>query len=117
MPKIETPSHGSFCWAELATSDLASAKQFYSEMFDWTVVEQPGPDGVYVIFQSGGNDAAAMYSAPAGTPARWGVYFATPNVDESAAKIASLGGKIVAGPFDVMEAGRMAVAQDPQGAA
>jgi hypothetical protein len=116
MARIESYAPGSFCWAELATSDVAGAKKFYSEMFGWTTVEHPVPGGVYIIFQSDGNDAAATYAAHPGMPPHWGVYFSVTNVDESAAKVAPLGGKIVAGPFDVMESGRMAAAQDPQGA-
>jgi len=29
MAKIESYAPGSFCWAELATTDTAAAKQFY----------------------------------------------------------------------------------------
>jgi hypothetical protein len=116
MAKIESYTPGSFCWAELATSDTQSAKNFYTEMFGWTATDQPIPGGVYTIFQSDGNDAAAMYAAQPGTPTRWGVYFAVADVDDSAARIESLGGKVVAGPFDVMDSGRMVVAQDPHGA-
>jgi predicted enzyme related to lactoylglutathione lyase len=116
MSKIESYAPGSFCWAELATSDAEKAKSFYTEMFGWTAVDYPTPSGVYTVFQSGGNDAAAMYAAKPGMPPHWGVYFSVANADESAAKIAPLGGKIVAGPFDVLDLGRMATAQDPQGA-
>ena len=116
MPKIEKYEPGSFCWAELATRDTESAKKFYSEMFGWTAKEMPIPGGVYIIFQSDGNDAAAAYAAPPGVPPHWGVYFSVADVDQSAAKVAPSGGKLVAGPLDVMEAGRMATAQDPQGA-
>ncbi len=117
MAKIESYEPGSFCWAELATSDTENAKKVYTGLFDWTVVEHPTPQGVYMIFQSDGNDAAAMHAGlPPGVPPHWLVYFSVANVDESAAKIPSLGGKVVAGPFDVMDLGRMAVAQDPQGA-
>ena len=115
MARIESYTPGSFCWAELAASDVESAKKFYSEMFGWSVVEHPTPEGVYVIFQADGEDVAAMYAARPGMPPHWGVYFSVTNVDDSAAKVAALGGKILAGPFDVMEAGRMAAAQDPQG--
>jgi predicted enzyme related to lactoylglutathione lyase len=117
MAKIENHTPGSFCWAELATSDLGGAKKFYNEMFGWTVLEQSVPGGVYVFFQSEGNDAAAIHAAQPGVPTHWGVYFSVAGVDDSAAKIAPSGGKILAGPFDVMDAGRMVVAQDPQGAA
>ena len=116
MAKIESYAPGSFCWAELASTDAAAAKQFYTTMFGWTLTEFPMPEGVYTIFQADGNDAAAMCSARPGEPAHWNAYFSVANVDEAAAKIAPLGGKLIAGPFDVMQSGRMAVAQDPQGA-
>jgi len=116
MAKIESYAPGSFCWAELATTDVESVKKFYGEMFGWNAVDVPGPSGNYIILKSEGNDAAAMYAAPPGVPTHWGAYFSVANVDESAAKIAPLGGKIIAGPFDVMDAGRMAAVQDPQGA-
>jgi len=38
------------------------------------------------------------------------------NVDETVKKAQSLGAKVFAPPFDVMDAGRMAVLQDPTGA-
>src|SRR5881296_1727288 len=51
MGKIESYVPGSFCWAELATSDAESAKKFYTRMFGWTTMELPSPGGVYTIFQ------------------------------------------------------------------
>ncbi len=44
------------------------------------------------------------------------LYVATANADETAAKVAPAGGKVIEGPFDVMTFGRMAVLQDPSGA-
>ncbi len=115
MSKIESYAPGSFCWAELASTDTEGAKKFYREMFGWNAVDFPMPMGVYTIFQVDGNDAGAMYSAPSGMPSNWGVYFSVASADDAAAKIPELGGKIVMGPMDVGESGRMAVAQDPQG--
>jgi hypothetical protein len=115
LSKIESYVPGSFCWAELATSDIEGAKKLYTELFGWTAVENAMPEGVYIIFQSEGNNAAAMYKAPPNVPTHWGAYFSVANVDESAAKVPGLGGKVVAGPFDAHEAGRMVVLQDPQG--
>jgi predicted enzyme related to lactoylglutathione lyase len=43
-------------------------------------------------------------------------YITVASVDETAKKITDAGGTIAAPPMDVMEAGRMAVAQDPTGA-
>ena len=115
MSRIESYTPGAFCWAELATSDVPAAKTFYGEIFGWTSVDMPTPNGVYTIFQAEGKDVAAVYPAFPGVPNNWGVYFATENVDESAARIASLGGKAVMGPMDVGDSGRMVVAQDPEG--
>src|SRR5947208_5384192 len=52
----------------------------------------------------------------AGVPPAWNSYVTVTNVDETAAKAGELGSTVHAPPFDVMDAGRMAVIQDPQGA-
>src|ERR1035437_4690656 len=116
MSGIESYAPGSFCWAELATTDLAAAKQFYGEMFGWTAVDMPMPEGVYTLFQFAGNDAAGVYAARPGGPVHWGVHFSVASADETAARVAPGGGKVIAGPFDAHDVGRMAVIQDPQGA-
>ena len=76
----------------------------------------PMPEGVYTLFQADGNDAAAVYSTRPGVPVHWGVYFAVASADETAAQVTPSGGKVLAGPFDAHDVGRMAVAQDPEGA-
>jgi len=38
------------------------------------------------------------------------------SADEAAGAITAAGGKVIAGPFDVHDSGRMAIGQDPQGA-
>ena len=87
MSKIESYAPGSFCWAELATGDPAAAKQFYAEMFGWTSVDMPTPNGPYTLLKAEGEDVAALYSPPPGVPVHWGVYFAVTSADEMAAKI------------------------------
>ncbi len=75
----------------------------------------------YVRYQLDGLDVAAMYQTdtelPNAMPDAWGAYVSVDDVDAAAARAAELGGTVVAPPFDVMAAGRMAVIQDPQGAA
>lgn len=111
---------GTFCWPELATSDQAGAKAFYAALFGWTPSDSPMGDGnVYTVFKKGDRDAAALYQMrkeQAGTPPHWGAYVAVDNADDAAALATRLGGKVAMAPFDVMENGRMAVIQDPQGA-
>jgi predicted enzyme related to lactoylglutathione lyase len=52
----------------------------------------------------------------AGVPPAWNSYVTVENIDETAARARELGAAVHAEPFDVLEAGRMAVIQDPQGA-
>jgi uncharacterized protein len=122
MTNIDKYAAGSFCWIELATSDQAAAKNFYQALFGWTPNDNPmGPNDFYTIFKLNGRDAAAGYTLrpdqrAQNVPPHWMLYIAVANVDASAAKAPQLGGKVIAGPFDVMDAGRMAVVQDPTGA-
>ena len=51
-----------------------------------------------------------------GVPSHWNLYVTVASVDDSARRAQELGGTLLAPPFDVMDAGRMAVVQDPTGA-
>lgn len=122
MAIVSEHAPGSPCWFELGTTNQSGAKQFYTELLGWTAVDMPmGPDEFYTMFQLEGHDVGAGYTLPkklldAGVPPHWGVYFATPNVDEYAAKVTALGGSLVQPPFDVMDVGRMSICKDPGGA-
>ena len=47
----------------------------------------------------------------------WNTYIWVDSADDTAAKAREAGGAVLAEPFDVLEAGRMAVLADPEGAA
>jgi predicted enzyme related to lactoylglutathione lyase len=122
MAEYTTHAPGTVSWAELATTDQAGGVAFYRALFDWGVSEQPiGPNEVYTMFQVRGKEVAAAYSMrnderQLGVPSHWNLYVTVANVDESARRAQELGGTLLAPPFDVMDAGRMAVIQDPTGA-
>jgi len=122
MAHIEKHKPGSFCWIELATTDQKAAQKFYHTMFGWGLQEVPtGPNGIYDLFQLEGKVAAAGYElrpdqTSAGVPPHWMVYINVENVDAATESAKSRGGKVMMGPFDVMEEGRMSVIQDPTGA-
>jgi uncharacterized protein len=122
MTNIDKHAAGSFCWIELHTSDQKAAKSFYASLFGWTPQDMPmGPNDFYTIFKLQGRDAAAGCTlrpdeTSMGVPPHWLIYIAVDDVEAAAAKAEQLGGKILAPPFDVMDAGRMAVVQDPTGA-
>lgn len=121
MPNSHTRP-GDFCWFELATTDQAGAKRFYESLFEWTSEDRPiGPADLYTIFRRGGGEVAAAYTMrdeqrSQGVPPNWLVYIAVEDADASAARVAALGGSVVAPPFDVMDQGRMAMIADPAGA-
>jgi uncharacterized protein len=122
MTEVNAATPGHFCWIELATTDTAAAKDFYTGLFNWTVNENDmGEMGMYTIFQKNGRDVGAMYrqmpeQQQQGIPPNWATYVAVSSADETAAKAQTLGGTVIAPPFDVYDFGRMAVLQDPQGA-
>jgi len=123
MTTIEKHAPGSFCWIELATTDQAAAKNFYGKLFGWEAHDTPiGPSEFYTIFKLGGRDVGATYTMreeqrSAGMPPNWLLYVAVDSADEAAKRASDLGGKICAEAFDVSDFGRMAIIQDPTGAA
>jgi predicted enzyme related to lactoylglutathione lyase len=114
---------GNFCWFELGTSDQSAAKEFYTKLFGWRFSDSPLPPemgGVYTMFLNGDKEVGACYqlgSQQPGVPPHWMPYVAVDSADETAAKVAELGGELLFPAFDVMDFGRMAAFKDPTGAA
>ena len=115
-------AEGTFSWTDLSTPDQAAARAFYSSLFGWSLEDNPVSEGVvYTVALLDGRPVAAISPQPeqqraAGAPPMWNSYVTVRDVDASARRAGELGGSVHAGPFDVMQAGRMAVVQDPQGA-
>jgi predicted enzyme related to lactoylglutathione lyase len=120
MVEITRAEPGRFCWPELVTIDPEAAKRFYTEVFGWTAEDTPGgPSMTYTMLKLRGKEVGGLYARSErqrGMPPHWETYVAVASADEAAAKVRSLGGTVLLAPFDVMEAGRMAVLQDPTGA-
>jgi len=119
MTTRDTPwPDGTPCWADLGAPDIAKAREFYSDVFSWTV--QPGgPEtGGYSVAELNGRGVAGVgpKMGPAEAPTMWMTYLATSDADATAAKIKGAGGQLVMEAMDVMDVGRMAVAVDPAGA-
>jgi uncharacterized protein len=120
----ERTSHapGTFSWADVTTTDQDAAKAFYTGLFGWEADDQPVGDGVYyTMMRRGGHAVAAVSPQPqqqrdAGVPPMWNNYVTVESADAAAEKAGQLGATVHAPPFDVMDAGRMSVIQDPQGA-
>ena len=120
----ERTSHppSTISWTDLATSDPKSAKEFYAGMCGWEYEDLPAGDGaVYSMAKVRGRTVAAISEQQddekqQGIPPHWNVYVTVEDVEASAVKAGEAGGSVLAGPFDVFDAGRMAVVADPAGA-
>jgi uncharacterized protein len=114
---------GNFCWFELGTTDQNAAREFYGQLFGWQSVDSPLPPeaggGVYTMFTLDNKEVGACYTLgpqQAGAPPHWMPYVAVKSADDTAARMAELGGNAFMPPFDVMTFGRMMTFGDPTGA-
>lgn len=114
--------HGALVWNELATNDTEKAREFYSELFDWTFDDMDmdvGGGMTYTMFMNEGRPAAGMMAIEENMgdlPPNWAVYFAVDDCDASVELASSSGGGVVVPPTDIPEVGRFAFMSDSQGA-
>jgi uncharacterized protein len=120
MPERDGYIPGVPCWVDTSQPDPEAAVRFYSELFGWQFedVMPPGSEGRYFSARIRGGDVAAVGSIPEGAPqvATWNTYVWVDSADETVGRVRDAGGNVVMEPFDVMDAGRMAVFADPEGA-
>ena len=120
----ERTSHppGTISWTDLATTDHDGAKQFYAGLLGWEYEDVPVGEGAsYSMAKLRDRTVAAMSGqraeeAERGVPPHWNLYVTVEDVDVAARKVGEVGGQLLAEPFDVFDAGRMAVIADPAGA-
>ena len=121
MPERDRYIPGVPCWADTSQPDPEAATEFYSGLFGWEFQDSMPPDspGSYFIASLKGKAVAAVGAQPEGAPPEpmWNTYVSVASADETAKKVRDAGGSIISEPFDVMDAGRMAVCMDPEGAA
>jgi predicted enzyme related to lactoylglutathione lyase len=108
---------GTPCWVDVSSADLAVTRSFYGGLFGWEAEEDPRPEaGGYGMFRLRGHDVSGFGPLPGGRSPAWSTYVASDDVDRTARAIEGAGGKVVARPMDVLDAGRMLAAADPAGA-
>jgi predicted enzyme related to lactoylglutathione lyase len=120
MPERDGYMPGVPCWVDTSQPDPSTALEFYRGLFGWefeNVMPAEAP-GAYFMARIRGGDVAAVGSIPEGAPrmATWNTYISVASADETAAKVRDAGGAALMEPFDIMDAGRMAVFSDPEGA-
>ncbi|MGV8894673.1 MAG: VOC family protein [Burkholderiaceae bacterium] len=108
-----------FVHIELHTSDLAKAKAFYSQLFDWKLEDVATPeDGVpYTMINVGGGTGGGMMTNPAPhAPSHWQAFVGVDDIKASTEKAKSLGATVVQEVMDIGEHGWISVIVDPTGA-
>lgn len=114
-------NHGDFSWNELATEDPQKAVEFYTKLIGWQVEEMDMPTGKYFVLMSGEEKIGGILvksEENANAPTAWMPYITVEDVDATAEKVATLGGKVIAPPVDIpVDNGpRLSIIQDPSGA-
>ena len=135
MPERDGYIPGVPCWVDASEPDPDAALDFYGGLFGWEFedVMHSGSEANYFIARceargwslfdtSGdvrGGDVAAIRSIADTSPpaAMWNTYFWVESADEAASRVRDAGGGVVMGPIDFMDAARVAVFTDPEGAA
>ena len=117
MGEREQYAQGAFSWTDLNTTETGAATDFYRALFGWATHSEPIPGGgEYTMAAIDGRRVAGLSAAPPGQHPAWVSYVTVDDADAMTARASGLGASIMAGPFDVMEAGRMGLLQDPTGA-
>jgi predicted enzyme related to lactoylglutathione lyase len=134
MPERDGYIAGVPCWVDASEPNPEASVDFYDGLFGWDFedVTLPNSESKYFIargearsssiFDTSGEvrsgDVAAIRSIVDGAPQRamWNTYFWVESADETASKVLDARGAIAVAPFDFMEACRMAVFSDPEGA-
>jgi len=118
IPITENPSGktypGKFIWHDLLTPDPLSAGKFYEKLFGWQIEYQ----GRYAVVRNRGKLIAGILQVePADGRARDGVWIpsvSVADVDAAISLVKANGGKILKGPVDMDQRGRLVLISDPQ---
>ena len=111
-------SVGACCWNELATRDVAGARQFYGDLFGWEFEDNCSAPSTYYFVKMDGRECGGIMQMDehwGEIPPYWAVYFTVGDVADAVNRLGELGGKVIVPPFEI-SVGRMAVVADPHGA-
>jgi uncharacterized protein len=107
---------GAMVWQHLSTADIAAARDWYAELFEWSWEELEGEGGWWNARNRDGWLAGSAGDLPAeGVPSNWQVTFRVEDVAASCTRVEELGGATIL-PRTETPVGGIAVVRDPEGA-
>ncbi len=110
-----TFAQGDPVWADLITTDLPRAREFYGSVLGWTFQEPRESFGGYVnALKDGELVAGLMPKEPemADFPDTWSVYFSSDDVSASVEAVVAAGGQVHMPPTELTGLGSMAMVAD-----
>ena len=119
MGKRTSYAPGTFSLVDLATTDAAAAKAFYSGMFGWEMEDTDAGGAVYTLCRLDGDAVAGLYAMSeemrsTGAPPNWLSYVTVADADAAVARVKELGGKADE-PMPVPGMGWFVTCTDPHG--
>ncbi|GAA1957289.1 VOC family protein [Kitasatospora viridis] len=116
MSKMTAYREGMPCWVDLTCTDIGKAMAFYQGLFGWEYTDTGEAGGHYRLASMRGTRVAGLSPEPTASHPQWTTYLAADDADAVAERVRDSGGEVLLGPLDVLDQGRMAMAQDPAGA-
>ena len=102
---------------EIYGENLADLADFYQELFGWRITKAPGID--YHMIQTGANGTSGIRGGlqhrPIPEPRSWVHYVAVDSIDDTIARVESLGGSVLRAKTAVPQTAWYAVVEDPEG--
>ena len=113
-------THGTFCWNELMTRDLADMKTFYTKTIGWKFEKFPGPmEPPYWLIKVGDKAIGGFFDMSGdefrGMKEQWVTYVAVDDVDKRVKKAVAAGASLMK-VLDIPHVGRIAMLTQPDGA-
>ena len=111
-----TQTPASIVWFEIPADNVERARKFYAELFGWKIEKFPAAvENYWHIDTGGGNDTPDGGLMPRMHPQQPITnYVLVPSVDEAAAKVEKLGGKIMKPKTAVPHMGYFAICTDTE---
>jgi uncharacterized protein len=107
-----------FVHVELNTTDVAKAKGFYGQLFDWKLEDFPMAEGAYTMVKVGEGTGGGLMKQPVpGAPSMWLAYVQVDDLKAATRKAKSLGATVMKDEVEVAGAGKFSIIVDPTGAA
>ncbi len=117
-PPNASPDVNGWLWDELWTRDPEAATRFYAQLASYKVSpKDTGGDRIYYVLESGGQPRAGVTRLLAtDVKPAWLSYVRVADVNATAGRVETLGGRVLIAPTPKIRDGRVALIQDPTGA-